>query len=43
LFVFAFSLDTDFSAQVVFDIEESKKLLQERISELNMKIELQKA
>jgi len=35
--------DTDFSAQVVFDIEESKKLLQERISELNMKIELQKA
>jgi len=35
--------ETGFSTQVVYDIEESKKLLQERIYELNMKIELQKA
>jgi len=35
--------DTGFIAAVVFDIEQTKALLQERISELNMQIEIQKA
>jgi hypothetical protein len=30
-------------SDIVLDIEESKELLQKRISELNMQIELQKA
>ena len=35
--------DTGFIGNVIFEIEESKAMLQEYISELNMRIELQKA